>query len=74
LASIIKLNEAEAEKLFELAEFSAPYSVEAFCKSWSSNYGGAIICVTLGSQGCAVWQDGHGPHLWRLSASTWLTP
>jgi fructokinase len=58
LASIIKLNEAEAEKLFALAEFSAPYSVEAFCKSWSSMYGGAIICVTLGSQGCAVWQDG----------------
>jgi len=58
LASVIKLNEAEAEKLFELVDDSLQFSIEAFCKSWSSNYGGEVICVTLGSQGCAVWQDG----------------
>lgn len=58
LASIIKLNEAEAVRLFELVNSSTPFSIEAFCRIWSSTYGGEIICVTLGSKGCAVWQDG----------------
>jgi len=58
LATVIKLNENEAEKLFELVDGTVPFSIEAFCRSWSSNYGGEAICVTLGSQGCAVWRDG----------------
>jgi fructokinase len=64
LASIIKLNEVEAEQLFELANGSLPFSIEAFCRNWSSNYGGEVICVTLGSQGCAVWQNGQ-VHIFR---------
>jgi fructokinase len=57
LASIIKLNETEAERLFEDIHHSQPYSIEAFCRSWSSLYGSETICVTLGSKGCAVWHD-----------------
>jgi len=58
LASIVKLNETEAERLFELLDSPLPFSIEAFCRSWSSTHGCEIICVTLGSKGCAVWQDG----------------
>lgn len=57
LASIIKLNEAEAEMLFELLSSPPPFSIETFCQTWSSTHGCEIICVTLGSKGCAVWQD-----------------
>lgn len=57
LASIIKLNETEAERLFELIHGSQSFSIEAFCRSWSSMHGSEMICVTLGSKGCAVWQD-----------------
>lgn len=57
-AAIIKLNDAEAERLFEIELGAATFSIEAFCRFWSSTYGGEVICVTLGSQGCAVWQEG----------------
>jgi fructokinase len=58
LASIIKLNETEAETLFRLCQCSGIYSVESFCRYWSSIYGTDVICVTLGRLGCAVWSDG----------------
>lgn len=58
LASIIKLNEMEAEILFRLSECSGSYSVESFCRFWSSVYGTDLICVTLGRYGCAIWSEG----------------
>ncbi|HEV2324863.1 MAG TPA: PfkB family carbohydrate kinase [Terracidiphilus sp.] len=58
LATIIKMNDSEAEKLSVLAHGPSPFSVESFCAFWSANYGGETICVTLGAKGCLVWQEG----------------
>jgi fructokinase len=59
LASIIKLNEAEAETLFSLT--SSPeeaFSLENFCDRWALAYGIDVICVTLGPAGCMVYDRG----------------
>lgn len=58
LASIVKLNEGEAETLFRLTCNSERFSLEDFCRQWSSTYGGNVICITLGNRGCAIWRDG----------------
>lgn len=57
LASIVKLNETEAETLFRLAHAGEAFSLEQFCRTWSSTYGVETICVTLGSEGCAIFMD-----------------
>jgi fructokinase len=57
LASIIKLNAAEAETLFELTNGTKLFSIDVFCRFWSSTYGGQIICITLGDKGCSVWRQ-----------------
>ena len=57
-ATIIKLNEDEAETLYRLSKCQGPYSIEGFCRYWASAFGGEVICVTLGANGCAVWIDG----------------
>jgi len=56
-ATIIKLNNSEAEELYRLSNCTHPYSIEAFCKYWSASFGGSVICVTLGACGCAIWID-----------------
>lgn len=58
MASIVKLNDSEAETLFAMACASQPFSLDAFCRYWSSAYGIDMLCVTLGSQGCAIWVEG----------------
>lgn len=58
LASIIKLNETEAETLFELSNGATPFSMDVFCRFWSSTYGGEVICITQGDKGCSVWRQG----------------
>lgn len=58
LASILKLNEAEAEMLFGFARSSGGFSLERFCEDWSGTYGLEMICITLGERGCAVWSGG----------------
>lgn len=58
VASIIKLNETEAETLFELTNGATPFSLDVFCRFWSSTYGGQVICVTLGDKGCSIWGQG----------------
>ena len=55
-ATVLKLNQAEAQDLFAL-ESTDIFSLDQFCSSWSRRYGIAIICVTLGSQGCAVYSE-----------------
>jgi fructokinase len=57
-ASIVKLNESEAEVLSQLTQPSAVFSLEQFCRHWTSTYGVTTICVTLGSEGCAVFTEG----------------
>jgi fructokinase len=59
LATVVKLNEDEAAMLFALTEpASAVYSLEDFCWRWSGEYGVETVCVTLGKDGCAVYQQG----------------
>jgi fructokinase len=55
MATILKLNDAEAEILFGLTLGSIPYSLEDFCSHWSTLYGIQTIVVTLGGEGCAVF-------------------
>lgn len=57
LTSVLKLNETEAEILFEASGASGRFSLERFCQSWSRSYGIDLICVTLGERGCAVWSN-----------------
>jgi fructokinase len=59
LASIIKLNEQEAEILFKLTETDgAAFSLEAFCERWAAKYGVDVMCVTLGPLGCLIHSGG----------------
>ena len=57
LASILKLNETEAETLFQLTLPGEEFSPGKFCRHWSSTYGIETICVTLGSEGCAIFSE-----------------
>jgi fructokinase len=54
-ASILKLNDTEAETLFELTCPREAFSLERFARYWSSTYDIKTICITLGSHGCAVF-------------------
>jgi fructokinase len=56
-ATILKLNDTEAETLFGLAYPGEEFSLEQFCRRWSQDYSLETICVTLGSKGCAVFKD-----------------
>ncbi len=51
----MKLNDAEAEILARLVYPADPFSLENFCRQWATQYHLETICVTLGSQGCAVF-------------------
>lgn len=55
LAHVLKLNDVEAETLSTLVQPSEVFSLERFCRYWSSQHAVETICVTLGSQGCAVF-------------------
>jgi fructokinase len=58
LATIIKMNEVEAEELWHLThDVGQRFTLEAFCRFWASAHGCDLICVTLGGKGCAVWQN-----------------
>jgi fructokinase len=63
LASVVKLNELEAETLFDLTRDitrapHAVFSLEGFCESWAAAHGIDVICVTLGPAGCMVYDRG----------------
>lgn len=58
IATVLKLNEKEAELLWQLTAGNKRFSLAEFCLNWSSDYGVKTICVTLGSKGCAVLMDG----------------
>lgn len=55
LASVIKLNEFEAETLYRLTCPMEQFSLEGFCRCWTQTYGTKVVCVTLGERGCAIW-------------------
>lgn len=59
LASILKLNEFEAQTLAQLtATASGSFSLEKFCAEWAFRYEIETICVTLGAAGCLVYEKG----------------
>jgi fructokinase len=55
LATVLKLNDVESEILFHLLYPTERYSLEEFCRRWAARFDIETICVTLGSQGCAVF-------------------
>lgn len=57
LASVIKLNEFEAETLYRLTCPMEQFSLEGFCRCWSQSYGTKVVCITLGERGCAIWAN-----------------
>lgn len=64
LASIIKLNEVEAETLFSLTcSKEETFSLVNFCDRWASAYSVDVICVTLGPVGCMVYDRGKCHHV-----------
>ncbi len=58
LATIVKLNESEAETLFCMTHTSENFSIDGFCRFWSQAHDNELICITLGEHGCAVWSHG----------------
>lgn len=56
-ATILKLNDSEAETLFGLSLPAEEFSLERFAGYWSSTYNIETICITLGSKGCAVFTE-----------------
>ena len=58
-ATVLKLNEEEAEQLFKAVQPSAYFTLETFCRIWAEKYKLETICVTLGGRGCAVFMSGH---------------
>lgn len=60
MASILKLNESEAQTLGELTGMGAStFSLERFCERWAAQYEIESICVTLGPAGCLVFENGN---------------
>jgi fructokinase len=57
IASVLKLNDAEAELLFHRVFDNRPFNLEEFCGYWSSTHGIETICVTLGAEGCAAFMN-----------------
>lgn len=58
IATVLKLNETEAKLLFDLTFGPRKFTLEEFCRYWSETHGVETICVTLGSNGCAIYADG----------------
>ncbi|MGA9071645.1 MAG: PfkB family carbohydrate kinase [Terracidiphilus sp.] len=56
LASMVKLNDTEAETLFRLTQAGQEFSLEGFCRHWSSAHAVETICITLGERGCAIFE------------------
>jgi fructokinase len=56
-ATILKLNDSEAEILFGLTRPDEKFSLDGFCRHWTHTYGTETICVTLGGEGCAIFKD-----------------
>jgi fructokinase len=58
LATVLKLNDAEAEQLALLTFSESAFDLEHFCRYWAEEYDVETICVTLGGDGCAVLHHG----------------
>lgn len=59
LATVLKLNESEAETLGPLADIPpAAFSLAKFCERWAARHGIDTICITRGADGCFVYHKG----------------
>lgn len=58
LASVLKLNESEAQTLSRITEGARAFSLADFCERWARQYDLDSICVTLGAEGCFLYQHG----------------
>jgi fructokinase len=57
LATVVKLNDSEVDTVSRM--FGSPAtSIEAFCREYCARYGWHTVCVTRGSDGCALLQGG----------------
>ncbi|HUB81409.1 MAG TPA: carbohydrate kinase [Bryobacteraceae bacterium] len=52
-AHVVKLNDAEVATVGEMLGAS-PRGLEAFCREYSARFGWHAVCVTRGSDGCAL--------------------
>lgn len=59
LATVLKMNDEEAECLHQVAGFDELFTLETFCRRWAAAHRIAMICVTRGAQGCAIWSEGN---------------
>src|ERR1700676_5272703 len=48
LATVIKLNDEEAKRIFDMKFVGLSYTLERFCERWSEAFGVQLICVTMG--------------------------
>lgn len=59
LATILKLNETEAETLYTLSRANdCHFTAEQFCRVWAATYNLEVVCMTLGPAGCCVYDQG----------------
>ena len=56
-ATVIKLNDEEAKRIFDMKFVSLPYTLQSFCEHWSEAFRVQMICVTMGSAGCALYSN-----------------
>ena len=57
MATVIKLNHEEAKRIFDMKFVSLPYTLQSFCEHWSEAFRVQMICVTMGSAGCALYSN-----------------
>jgi fructokinase len=58
LCNVLKLNLEEAKKLAELSGTPrVDFVLMEFCDQWSSAYSIDTICITLGSEGCLIYNN-----------------
>jgi fructokinase len=57
LATVIKLNDEEAKRIFDIKFGNLPYTLERFCECWAGAFGVQLICVTMGGAGCALYSN-----------------
>jgi fructokinase len=61
-ADVIKLNADEAQALSRKFSTKQTFSLEEFCHDWSERFSVQVLCVTLGSEGCAIFTEGALTH------------
>lgn len=57
-ATVLKLNQTEAETLHHLLHPLSIFSLHSFCEEWADLYHISTICITLGGEGCAIFSEG----------------